>query len=164
MQVINLLTVVFYHSWFYVRYSYWCQSMFDWGDKHQFCNSQILDSFINVQCWKLDFVWDWEDMHSTLVLSNCMLIFISLLPKNVMFRKETVHFWRMEMEKEEIWGRHPLKFPKNGKTREESAVYPRLGENVPKPSHFLLLKFAGWQTRQDDGSFVVSCRETALRF
>ena len=34
MQVINLLTVVFYLTWFYVRYSYWCQSVFDMGDKH----------------------------------------------------------------------------------------------------------------------------------
>ena len=34
MQVINLLSVLFYHTWFYARYSYWCQSVFDRGDKH----------------------------------------------------------------------------------------------------------------------------------
>ena len=34
MQVIDLMTVVVYHTLFYVRYSYWCQSVFDRGDKH----------------------------------------------------------------------------------------------------------------------------------
>ena len=54
MQVINLLTVLFYHTWFYARYSYWCQSVFDRGDKHKFCNSQILNHIINVQGLNLD--------------------------------------------------------------------------------------------------------------
>ena len=56
-----------------------------------------------------------------------------------------VHFWRMEMEKGEIWGMHSLDIHKNGKTREEFYVYPRLKENVPKLSHLLVtpMKFAG---------------------
>ena len=38
-----------------------------------------------------------------------------------------------------------LKSPKNGKTREESTVYPQFGENLPKPLHFPVtpIKFGG---------------------
>ena len=48
MQFINILTVLFYHTWFYVRYSYWCQSVFDREDKHEFCISKNFNNFINV--------------------------------------------------------------------------------------------------------------------
>ena len=63
MQVINLLTVLFYHTWFYVRYSYWCQPVCVRGDKHQFCNSQILNHIIIVQGWKLGSILQGRYVH-----------------------------------------------------------------------------------------------------
>ena len=67
MQVIYLLTVIFYRIWFYVLCSSWCQ-----------------------------YVFVREDKHNILVLSKCTPIFISLLLKRVA-HKEMVHFCCMEM-------------------------------------------------------------------
>ena len=97
MKLINLLAVLFYH------YLVSCSilllvSMFDRGDKHLFCISQIFNSFIYVRVWKLDSVlYIREDMHNTFVLSKCTPIFISFLLKSYV-HKEMVHFWPIEMD------------------------------------------------------------------
>ena len=75
-----------------------------------------------------------------------------------------VHFWRMEMEKGEIWGRHPLDIPKTGKPWKNQPYIHRVGENVPKPSHFPVIPYEiCWMTIRwlyQHGLFVVSCRDT----
>ena len=37
-----------------------------------------------------------------------------LATQKCVVHKEMVHFWRMEIEKGEIWGKHPLDTPGNG--------------------------------------------------
>ena len=71
-------------------------------------------------------------------------IYFRLLPKNVLLTK-MVHFWRMEMEKGEILGRHPLDIPKNGKTREEPTDIHDWEKMNQNPRTFLLspMNFAG---------------------
>ena len=56
----------------------------------------------------------------------------------------------------------------SGKPREESIVYPQLGENVSNPSHCHVLPYEiCWMTNKwfyQHGSFVVSCRKTFGNF
>ena len=89
-----------------------------------------------------------------------MPIFIRLLPRNVLFIKG---FWRMEMERGKFGGSIQMISLKTGKTREESTVYPQLGENAPNPSHFPVFPYEiCWMTNRwfyQHGPFVVSCRE-----
>ena len=92
-----------------------------------------------------------------------MPIFISLLPKNVLFIKKWCASGAWRWKRGKFGGGIHLISPKTGKTREESTVYPRLGENVSNPSHFHVVPYEiCWMTNRwfyQHGSFVVSCRE-----
>ena len=70
------------------------------------------------------------------ISAKCMPIFISLLPKNVLFTKKWCASGAWRWKRGKFGGGIHLISPKTGKTREESTVYPRLGENVSNPSHF----------------------------
>ena len=92
-----------------------------------------------------------------------MPIFISLLPKNVLFIKKWSASGAWRWKRGKFGGGIHLISQKTGKTREESTVYPRLGENVSNPSHFPVVPYEiCWMTNRwfyQHGSFVVSCRE-----
>ena len=84
MQVSDHLTALFYHTWFHVQYSKWCEIVFDRGDTMNAVSFRFstTSSMYGVVSYILIYR---EDMHNILVLRNWMPIIISLLPKNAWF-------------------------------------------------------------------------------
>ena len=78
------VTALFYHTWFHVQYSNWCEIVFDRGDTMNAVSFRFstTSSMYGVVSYILIYR---EDMHNTLVLRNWMPIIISLLPKNAWF-------------------------------------------------------------------------------